>query len=150
MLDTCYKIPEMLKNKKYHLTLKEEMGMAQKAKLFKYPYNKEFQSRINLPPYHHSCRTLEMYSQSRLIRKTLDLGSVAQGRLENHTKHCGLSEILNIESWRLWSPSSNHFQKCSSLQFFLGLVLWLHSALLSLKFFCLTNFKFKQDLRGNV
>lgn len=64
----------MLKNKKQHLTLTEEVTTAQKAKLFEYPYNKAFKSRLTLKLHYGSCRKLGIYSLERLIQKASGLG----------------------------------------------------------------------------
>lgn len=67
--EAWYKTPEMLKSKKQHLILTEEVPIVQKAKLFEYPYNKAFKSRIILRPHYHSYRKLGIYSLEKLIQK---------------------------------------------------------------------------------
>ena len=96
-------------------------------KKIEYPYNKLFKSRITVNS------------------NTLSNGHLEQVKLKYHINICGLSEILNVESCSPWPPSSTQLQKC--FQVLSNLALWLHSALVSSKSFCLANLKFEQNLK---
>lgn len=86
--DAWYKTPGLLKNKNHRLTLKEEVPIVQKAKLFEYPYDKAFKSRIALKTHYHSCRkTRDLLSGETDSKSLWTWGQLTQVRLEYHPEN---------------------------------------------------------------